>query len=96
MKDWVDILLLARQGPLQAQTLRHALEATFQARATHPLPQAFPGLSKTWVKPFLRLAEQINVSLTLEQVNDALARFLDPILQQRAAGSWRPDLWEWK
>jgi len=45
---------------------------------------------------FLLLAEQAHLAWTLEQANDALARFLDPILQKRAAGSWRPDLWEWK
>jgi hypothetical protein len=96
VKDWVDILLLAQQGTLQSQTLRQALEATFQTRATHPLPQTFPPISTTWTKPFLLLAEQAHLAWTLEQANDALARFLDPILQKRAAGSWRPDLWEWK
>lgn len=96
IKDLVDILLLAQHGTLHSETLHQAVESTFQTRATHPLPEAFPVLSNTWVKQFQHLADQTGLDLTLEQAADALKRFLDPILQNRAAGSWQPVLWEWK
>lgn len=92
----MDILLLAQQGALRAETLRQALEVTFQIRATHPLPESFPALSKTWARPFQRLAEQTGLTLSLVQASEALQRFLDPVLQNRAVGIWCPDLWEWR
>ncbi len=97
VKDWVDILLLAQQGALHAVTLRRALEATFQTRATHPLPKTFPALSKTWEKPFQRLAQQTGLPIrSLAEAESALGQFLNPVLQNLFVRDWYPDQWTWK
>lgn len=96
IKDWVDILLLAQQSRLDAAALRRALQATFQTRATHPLPDTFPAFDRAWEKQFQRLAKQTGLTLTLAQAADLLRQFLDPVLQNRAVGTWRPETGKWE
>lgn len=96
IKDWVDIYLLARQSSIQANTLRRALKATFEARATHPLPFTFPALPAVGAKPFQRLASQAGLAVTWEQATEGLKQFLDPILQNHAVQVWHPELWAWQ
>lgn len=97
VKDLVDILLIARLGPMDAWTLHQALEATFNGRRTHALPQHLPEPPSTWSVPFRRLAGDIGLEhRTLGDASEAARRFLDPVLRGEAAGSWDPVAWSWR
>ena len=97
VKDLVDILLIARLGPIDARALRQALEATFAGRGTHALPSYLPDPPSTWSTPFRRLAGEVGVEFrTLSDAGEAARRFLDPVLSGEAAGTWDPVGWSWK
>ena len=97
VKDLVDILLIAGLGPMDARALRKALEATFNGRKTHTLPQRLPDPPSTWSAPFRRLAGEVGVEFrTLGAAGEAVRRFLDPVLRDEAAGTWDPMGWSWK
>ncbi len=59
VKDLVDIVLMARMRPLDAEDLLEALRATFEDRQTHPLPSTLPDPPATWTVPFRRLAVEV-------------------------------------
>jgi len=97
VKDLADILLLARWGNLETESLRWALQATFATRNTHPLPPHFPAPPASWARSFQRLAMQTGLEYTsLEEVSHAIRSFLDPILGGQAAGIWNPLHWQWE
>ena len=97
VKDLADILLLAGWGTLEAESLRRALQATFTARGTHPLPPRLPAPPSSWERSFLRLARQIGLEYTtLEDAAQDINGFLDPILGGQAAGRWNPLQWRWE
>lgn len=97
VKDLVDILLIARLGPIDARALRQALEATFAGRGSHALPSHMPDPPSTWSTPFRRLAGEVGVeSRTLGDAAEAARRFLDPVLHGEADGTWDPVGWSWK
>jgi hypothetical protein len=96
VKDLVDILLIAELGQMDGQLLHHALRATFDTRKTHGSPLRFPDPPSTWSAPFRRLAEETGLGYrTLSDAGEAARRFLDPVLQGEAAGTWDPVRWSW-
>jgi len=97
IKDWVDILLLAGSGALRAETLTRALQATFAARGTHPLPPELPPPPISWRRAFHRIAGETGLEYaSLEEAVQAMHRFLDPILSGQAGGTWNPVHWQWE
>lgn len=97
VRDWVDILLMARWEGLQAGALRKALQATFATRGTHPLPQQMPSPPDSWARPFHRLCEQTGLEYSsLDEAAQAMRRFLDPVLSGQAAEQWNPIRWQWE
>lgn len=97
VKDLVDILLLAGLEPLQYLTLRQALEATFEARSTHPLPFTLSSPPDNWSQPFQRLADETGLSWReIHSAVEAVQRFVDPVLQKQPVREWNPDKWTWE
>ncbi len=97
VRDWVDILLMARWEGLRARTLRQALQATFAQRGTHPLPQQMPPPPRSWSRPLRRLCEQTGLEYTsLDEVAQAMQRFLDPVLSGQPGEIWHPIRWHWE
>jgi len=97
VRDWVDILLMAHWEGLHATGLRRALQATFEKRATHPLPSHIPLPPASWARPFRRIAEQTALGYsTLEEADRAMRQFLDPLLSGQAQGVWNPVRWQWE
>jgi len=95
IKDLPDLAILASLGPLDAGTLRSALQQTFLHRGTHDVPQALAKPREAWRLPYERLAQDNALPWkTLDDVHDAGARFLDPLLQG-AGGHWDPQAWGW-
>lgn len=97
VKDWVDILLMAEMGKIHGPTLAQALHATFDARATHPLPTRLPKPPADWSATFRRLVREVGLGYhTLADASEALAHFLDPVLQGQVRGIWNPVAWAWE
>ncbi|MDT8899563.1 nucleotidyl transferase AbiEii/AbiGii toxin family protein (plasmid) [Thermanaerothrix sp. 4228-RoL] len=97
VKDAVDILLLAGQSHLRREDLFQALAVTFEVRQTHPLPVCFPDLPKDWQRSLREEAEKTGLGeITLEEADQRLKAFLDPVFGQRPQGNtWDPLRWEW-
>ncbi|MHB1355678.1 MAG: nucleotidyl transferase AbiEii/AbiGii toxin family protein [Anaerolineae bacterium] len=94
VKDLVDILLIAAMRSMEAGALIVALQATFEARNTHPFPLSFPDPPENWKLPFRRMAREVkldqdDLALSVEQAR----RFLEPVLQRQTHGTWKPLLW---
>jgi hypothetical protein len=94
-KDLVDILLIARSEPLDAGSLRKALEITFGQREQQSLPSGLPPPPASWREPYRRLATEVDVEPELDGAFVSAAEFLDPILAGRADGEWDPQRRTW-
>jgi hypothetical protein len=94
-KDLVDILLIAGSEPLDAASLREALEVTFGERQQQPLPSSFPPPPASWDEPYRRLAAEVDVEPDLRNAFALAGEFLDPILAGRSAGAWDPRRRTW-
>lgn len=97
VKDLVDILLLAELQPLPGLSLRQALQATFDARHTHPLPTTLPFPPDSWSQPLRRMADE--TGLIWRELDDAVTaaqQFMDPVLQSQFSGTWNPTAWAWQ
>jgi hypothetical protein len=79
-KDMIDIVLLQAHETFRAGDLRHALDETFDGRATHTLPKAFPPPPEEWAKPYAELADQVGLDRSLAVGYRRAGGFLDPIL----------------
>jgi hypothetical protein len=96
VKDLIDILLIAELGRMDGQVLRQAMDATFEARETHELPEHLPDPPLTWRAPFRRLTGETGLDYeTLRDAAEAARCFLDPVLGSEATGVWDPMAWSW-
>lgn len=96
IKDCVDILLLAQQGRLQASRLFNALQTTFRSRATHPLPESLPHIPKQWQTELRRMVRQTGLDWqSVREVEEALHRFLEPVIHHETERIWDPVRWRW-
>lgn len=96
VKDFVDLLILARWKRLESGRLRAALSETFEAMNTHPLPREVPRLPVSWESPFRKLTKEAGLSIQdFHEGIAALHGFLDPVLAGAAHGTWNPDTWKW-
>ncbi|MFO7696220.1 MAG: nucleotidyl transferase AbiEii/AbiGii toxin family protein [Anaerolineae bacterium] len=91
VKDLVDILLIADQSGLNAETIDAAIAATFEARRTHAQPSSLPQPPDNWGLPYQRLAAEVGLDETsLRSAMERARRFLDPVLQRSSRGEWDP------
>ncbi len=96
VKDWVDILLIAETGRLSAKRLSDSLQATFDARQTHALPDKLARPPSTWTRTFKKLADEVQLEYdNIADASEAISQFLDPILTGQARGHWNPTSWHW-
>ncbi len=61
-KDLVDLVLLIERGLPDAGRIAGALEVTFMARGTHPLPKSLPPPPPFWARDFPAMAGEAGLS----------------------------------
>ncbi len=98
VKDLPDIALLASIGPIVADDLWTAIEATFAFRGTHPVATTLPAPPPAWELPYARMAETNRLPWpTLEEVEQVVREFMDPVLRAAARGkTWNPVSAAWE
>ena len=90
-------MLLAEHSNPRAADLRAAIDATFLARNTSPLPQRLPSPPAAWAAEYRRMAQGLDLGpADLAAGGDLARRFFDPVLDGTASGSWRPRDGEWR
>jgi hypothetical protein len=96
VKDLVDLVLIAGEASLDARHLREALDATFDRRATHPLPPQLPGPPADWRVPYGRMCRNIGLEPDLGAGQALAASLVNPVLASEVvAGSWDPAARSW-
>ena len=97
VKDLVDLVLVAGEAALEARRLRDALDATFDRRATHPLPPRLPHPAADWRVPYGRMCRDIGLAPDLGAGHDLAASLVDPVLAgEVVAGTWDPAARSWR
>lgn len=96
VKDLVDLNLISLEAAIGARALRIDLEATFQGRATHPMPEQLPSPPGSWRTPYAKLAKEIGIDTDLVAGAGRAKAFIDPVLRSRViAGVWDPGTGSW-
>lgn len=95
-RDLADVLLAASLEQFDSRKLRQAIEATFRARGSHPVPSEMPDPPRRIAASYGQLARTLDLPwLTIEQAGQAAGQFLNPILKGDAGTKWNPDAWTW-
>ncbi len=95
-RDLTDILLAASLDLFNSAKLRQAIDATFQARASHAVPPELPAPPERISVSYRQLARELDLPWpTIEEARQAAAQFLNPILKGDARAKWNPAAWRW-
>lgn len=95
-RDLADILLAASLEQFDSAKLKQALEATFQARASHSLPREMPDPPRRIRASYGQMARELDLPWpTIEEAGRAVTQFLNPILKGNARPTWDPAAWKW-
>lgn len=97
-KDFVDLAVIAAVESAGGPALLASLQATFDARATHPIPHDLPTPPQSWAAPFRRLAGESPLASTtdLTEAYQLLAAFWDPVLAEAVRDhTWSPNIRSW-
>jgi hypothetical protein len=95
-RDLADILLAASLAQFNTARLKQAIEATFEARSSHPVPPEMPDPPRRIAASYGQLARELDLSWpTIEEAGPAAAQFLNPVLSGKGHGNWDPAGWKW-
>jgi Nucleotidyl transferase AbiEii toxin, Type IV TA system len=95
-RDLADILLAASLERFDSKKLRQAVDATFQARASHAVPRGMPDPPRRINSSYGQLARELDLPWpTIQEAAQATAQFLNPILMGNALPIWDPIAWRW-
>jgi hypothetical protein len=64
VRDLIDLVLLIDYGLPPGHEVCRALRATFDQRATHPVPETLSPPPKSWREPYVALASEYSTRLT--------------------------------
>jgi hypothetical protein len=84
VRDLVDLVLILEHEPPATERVRAAVDATFQRRGTHPVPDIVPEPPSGWAKPFAALAAECGLEQTLT------------IAHERVQAFWRTTRVQWR
>jgi Nucleotidyl transferase AbiEii toxin, Type IV TA system len=96
-RDLADLAIFAHAVSIDAQSLVRALNSEARRRGLE-LPGALPTPEGPgWRAGYVRVARDapLLVERDLDSALETVRKFIDPILQGVAAGSWNPDAFEW-
>lgn len=96
VKDLVDVVVIAGTTELDAQRLRHAIEAIFSRRAAQSVPGAVPHPPADWTRSWRTLAANVPANDDVVAGHAVAAALLDPILAGRETGTWEPGKRTWR
>lgn len=92
----MDIVLIAKHMPVGAAALRAALQAPFAAQDYAAPPSGLPAPPTAWASKYQRLAQDAGLDDTvLSAAFEHARRFLDPLLNGLAIGTWSPTDGAW-
>jgi predicted nucleotidyltransferase component of viral defense system len=95
-RDLADILLAASLEQFNCMKLKQAIEATFQARASHAVPREMPDPPGRIAATYKRLARELDLPWpTIEEAGQAAAQFLNSVLKGGVRARWDPTAWRW-
>jgi hypothetical protein len=66
VRDLVDMVLLVEKDQLGRRKTKEAILATFKRRGTHSIPSELQAPPKTWEKPFITLAAECELQISLD------------------------------
>ncbi len=97
VKDLVDLAIMGSLFSFQAGRLRRAVEATFAARGTHPLPAVLPAPPPGWRVAYRRMVAEVGLDPDMSAGYEQAAALLNPILERTAAcdTQWDPTRYTW-
>ena len=97
VKDLIDLVIISSLFGFQAGRLRRALEATFDARSTHPLPPSLSPPPSQWRAAYRRIAAEVGLDPDMSQGYGRVKGFLDPILSAAVPDDarWKPARQSW-
>ena len=75
VKDLVDLVLILDKDAPAPDSVRPAIQATFDHRGTHEIPVTIPAAPPTWTSSFTAMAKEVKISETT--VEGAVARLND-------------------
>jgi hypothetical protein len=96
VKDFVDILLLAELGAIDGSHLYKAIQATFSAMGTHPVPSSVSSPPPEWNRGIISIRKNLGIEdLTLAQAYEIIQAFLNPVLRGELVTQWDPTRRTW-
>ncbi|MDT8434048.1 MAG: nucleotidyl transferase AbiEii/AbiGii toxin family protein [Anaerosomatales bacterium] len=96
VKDYVDLVCLAERYAFEAEALDQAIQAAFNARATHPLPPGLADPPASWTPEYRRMAKEVDADAgELAVASPLLRAFFEPMMNGSATGVWDPGRAEW-
>ena len=76
VRDLIDLVLMIEQGLPPKKQVVQTLGATFERRATHPLPHNLESPPESWREPYSALAADYNIRMnTIETAHDYLSAY---------------------
>lgn len=95
-RDLADILLAASLAEFNGLKLKQAIDATFKARASHPVPPQMLDPPERIAASYRQVARELDLPWrTIEEAGHAAAQFLNPVLKSDARTRWNPVDWKW-
>jgi hypothetical protein len=98
-RDLADILLAASLAQFDGAKLKQAIEATFKARASHPVPPRISDPPERIAASYRQVARELDLPWpTIQEAGAATAQFLNPILKgdlNVTKAKWNPLHWKW-
>jgi Nucleotidyl transferase AbiEii toxin, Type IV TA system len=95
-RDLADILLAASLTQLDGEKLKQGIDATFKARASHPVPPQMPDPPQRIAVSYRQVARELDLPWpTIAEAGQAAAQFLNPVLKGDAGPKWNPVVWKW-
>jgi hypothetical protein len=86
VKDLVDMVVIARTTPIDADRLSDAVRSIFERRATHAIPRSLEAPPRAWARPWEALVTHLPADHELQGGFNTAAALWDPVLAGTADG----------